>query len=207
MRWCATVWGGGGWGRGASSCGLGDSSESSRATAWVTRLGYQRGKKTLLNLTLIRLCEMTQQTDAQFEDNQSNVLCVHVHASFMPTKQQLHHRCMDVSSKIEGKIGSRIGSGGQGTWQMARGHMLNKCYYLLYMKEIINYIWVEQLTVCTPFCSFIFASDDTWVVIRWWWYQGWWYPGNDIHGSWYTERCGESKKGAQKYKNMYFLEM
>ena len=104
-------------GGGASSRGLGESSESNRATARVTGLGYQPGKQTMLIFTLIRLCEMAQQTAAQFV-NLSNVLCAHVHASFMPTKQQLHHRCMDVSSKIGGKIGSIIGSGDQGTWHI-----------------------------------------------------------------------------------------
>ena len=113
---------------------------------------------------------------------------------------------MDVSSKIEGKIGSRIGSGGQGTWQMARGHMLNKCYYLLYMKEIINYIWVEQLTVCTPFGSFTFASDDTWVVIRWWWYWG-----DDTQEMIYTDHdtrrgAGSPKKEPRNRKIFIFLK-
>ena len=56
-----------GWvGGGASSRGFGESSESNRATARVTGLGYQREKQTMLIFTLIRLCEMAQQTAAQF---------------------------------------------------------------------------------------------------------------------------------------------
>ena len=102
------VWVGGG----ASSRGLGESSESNRATAWATGLGHQRGKKNMLLFTLIRLCEINQQTAVQFGNNLSNVLCVHVHASFMPGTQQLHHRRMDTSLNKWCKISSRIGSGG-----------------------------------------------------------------------------------------------